>query len=408
MSRPSQRDWYSIRNEDIGSSPPEILIYDRIGESYWDDRPVSARTFVRDLADLDVDELTVRINSPGGSVYDGIAILNALRAHKARVTVYIDGIAASAASFVAMAGDEVIMSRNAEMMIHDAWSFASGNAEDMRRVADDLDRISDNVASIYAERTGGDATEWRSAMREETWYSDAEAVEAGLADRVTSTGSDGGTAAAKASFDLSVFNYAGREAAPAPRTLAPLASAAPEPPAAVTPTERGGSDVAFTDEQTSELREALSLPENATQDQIFEAALDRATAPAAPAASAAPALPDGVVAVEASVLEELRLDAQRGAQARAQQETEARAALVSAAIKDGRIAAARKDHWLTSSRPIRRGPRRRSPRSRRDSCRSRSSATASAPRTTPSRTSTGSAPPPRREPDHGEREHRRV
>ncbi|NKT72948.1 hypothetical protein GS875_05865, partial [Rhodococcus hoagii] len=169
----------------------------------------------------------------------------------------------------------------------------------------------------------------------------------GLADRVTSTGSDGGTAAAKASFELSVFNYAGREAAPAPRTLAPLASAA-RTTGRGHPTERGGSDVAFTDEQTSELREALSLPENATQDQIFEAALDRATAPAAPAASAAPALPDGVVAVEASVLEELRLDAQRGAQARAQQETEARAALVSAAIKDGRIAAARKDHWLTS------------------------------------------------------------
>ncbi|WP_251550287.1 head maturation protease, ClpP-related [Rhodococcus sp. 11-3] len=340
------RDWYSIRNEDTTESPVEILIYDRIGESYWDDRTVSARAFVRDLTALDVDALTVRINSPGGNVYDGIAILNALRAHKATVTVYIDGIAASAASFVAMAGDEVIMSRNAEIMIHDAWSYASGDAEDLRKVADDLDRVSDNIARIYAERAGTDVEVWRAAMRAETWYSDAEAVEAGLADRVTAKSDDGDTAAAKASFDLSVFNYAGRNAAPAPRILAPVASAAPESSAADITTERGGSDVAFTDEQTSELREALSLPEDATQEQIYEALLERATAPAPVAA--APSLPDGVVTVEASVLDELRVAAERGAQARAQQETEARTALVSAAIKDGRIASARRDHWLAA------------------------------------------------------------
>ncbi|AVP67324.1 hypothetical protein C7H75_04785 [Prescottella equi] len=118
-----QREWYTIRNADTTDTPAEVLIYDEIGSSWWGG--VSAKSFAKDLSAVEATDITVRLNSPGGDVFEGIAILNALRNHKARITVYVDGIAASAASFIAMAGDEIVMCRNAEMMIHDAWGTAA-------------------------------------------------------------------------------------------------------------------------------------------------------------------------------------------------------------------------------------------------------------------------------------------
>ncbi|MFI6368917.1 head maturation protease, ClpP-related [Nocardia sp. NPDC050630] len=188
-----------------------MLIYDEI-DPWWG---VSAATFAKDLAQISAENITVRINSPGGDVYEAIALLNTLRGHPARITTVVDGLAASAASFVAMAGDEVVVGRNAELMIHDAWVYASGNAEELRKHAENLDRISNNIASIYAEKAGGTVEEWRAVMQAETWFSAAEAVTAGLADR-TEVGQT--ELAVVARFDLSAFNYAGRHAAPAPRT----------------------------------------------------------------------------------------------------------------------------------------------------------------------------------------------
>ncbi|MFC9769759.1 head maturation protease, ClpP-related, partial [Rhodococcus jostii] len=266
-----RRDWYTIRAQ-TPSAPAEVLIYDEIG---W--YGVTADTFVKDLKALGGDEIVVRINSPGGDVYDGIAILNALRGHKATITTVVDGLAASAASFIAMAGDQIVMRRNSELMIHDSWGMCVGNAEDMHTMAADLDRVSNNIASIYADRAGGTTEGWRQVMRTETWYSAQEAVDAGLADRVDTPPDDDDTAGpdAKASFDLSIFTYAGRRAAPAPKALAAEASntatdvsAAAAPPTDAVPTREGGSDVAFTDEQAGELREALSLPEDATPQDL--------------------------------------------------------------------------------------------------------------------------------------------
>jgi ATP-dependent protease ClpP protease subunit/uncharacterized protein (DUF305 family) len=202
--------WYRIQNS--ASTSAEVLIYDEI-DPWWG---VSAATFARDVAAIDAETITVRINSPGGDVYEGLAILNTLRGHRARVTTVVDGLAASAASFIAMAGDEIVMCRNAEMMIHDASVYAGGNAEVMRKHAENLDRISDNIASIYAERAGGTTEEWRAVMRAETWFSAAEAVAAGLADRTEAAPST--ELAPVARFDLSRFQYAGRHAAPAPHT----------------------------------------------------------------------------------------------------------------------------------------------------------------------------------------------
>lgn len=194
-----------------------VYIYDEIG--FWG---VTAKDFADQLNALQVDEIRVHINSPGGEVWDGITILNTLRGHPAKVTTIVDGVAASSASFIAMGGDEVVMMRNSELMIHDAWGMAVGNAADLADLAARLDAMSDNIASIYAERTGGTTEEWREFMRAETWYSAQEAVDAKLADRVDS--SNAARQDAKNKFDLTIFNYAGRDHAPSP-SRTPRASA---------------------------------------------------------------------------------------------------------------------------------------------------------------------------------------
>lgn len=181
-------DWFRVFNAvsstgddaaSVGPAAAEIFIYDEIGGSFG----VDATELVMAINELATDQINVRINSPGGSVFDAIAIYNALVKSPANVTTYVDALAASAASIVAMAGDEVVMMRGSQMMIHDALGMEFGNAQDMRAMADFLDKQSDNIASIYSARAGDD-TDWRSAMLAETWLFADEAVNIGLADRV--------------------------------------------------------------------------------------------------------------------------------------------------------------------------------------------------------------------------------
>ncbi|MGP9720957.1 head maturation protease, ClpP-related [Corynebacterium sp. AOP40-4SA-5] len=192
----------------------DLLIYGEIG---WD---VQASSVVREIHDLDGADLTLRVNSPGGDVYEGLAIMNALRSHKGTVTAVVEGLAASAASFIAVGGaDRVVMRPTAEVMIHEAMSFVGGNAEDMTKAIADLDRISANLAGIYADKAGGDAGEWRERMKAETWFSAEEAVEAGLADVVE----DGRTVEARHGRPVvtAQFRYQGRRAAPTPTVNRP-------------------------------------------------------------------------------------------------------------------------------------------------------------------------------------------
>lgn len=162
----------------------KVYVYDVVGAA-WD---LTADVFVKQLHALDASGIDLHINSPGGFVWDGIAIYSALKNHKAPVTTYVDGIAASAASFIAMAGDEIVVEKPARMMMHDAQGIGIGNAADMREYADLLDETSDTIAGIYADRAGGKAADWRKAMQANagsgTWYSSHAAVDAGLADRV--------------------------------------------------------------------------------------------------------------------------------------------------------------------------------------------------------------------------------
>jgi ATP-dependent Clp endopeptidase proteolytic subunit ClpP len=173
--------WYSVRAT-AGSS--EVLIYEEIG-SYG----VSAKQFVADLAAISETNLTVRINSPGGDVYDGIAIYNALASRKGTVTCQIDGLAASAASFIAMAGDTVTAHSSAMLMIHKAWGLAIGNDDDMRSTADLLTKIDGQIADLYAARSGKTSAAIMKLMVAETWFTADEAKAAGLVDEVI--GADG-------------------------------------------------------------------------------------------------------------------------------------------------------------------------------------------------------------------------
>ena len=170
------RGWYKIQNLNQGAGTYEVYMYDEIG--FWG---VSAAEFVRELESLDAVQIDLRINSPGGDVWDGIAIYNALCNHPAAVTSYIDGLAASAASFIAQAGGKVMIARNGTMMIHDAEGICIGNAADMMDMAELLDRASNNIADIYAQRCST-VNQWRKSMRAVSWYVGSEAVDIGLAD----------------------------------------------------------------------------------------------------------------------------------------------------------------------------------------------------------------------------------
>lgn len=191
--------FYEIRAE-AGDDHAEILIYSPIGKSYWEDT-VEAKKFVEEINDLDVSTIALRINSPGGSVFDGTAIFNAIVRHKATVTTYIDGLAASIASVIALAGDKVVMADNAMFMIHNPWTVAVGNSDDMRKTAEVLDKIRDVMVRVYDKKASLEADAIRDAMAEETWYDADEALDAGFVDEVV----DGRDISAISHFDASAL-----------------------------------------------------------------------------------------------------------------------------------------------------------------------------------------------------------
>jgi len=176
-----------------------IDVYDEIGDGGMFGEGVSAKDFAAQLASVK-GPLDVHINSYGGSVKDGIAITSAIRAHKAPKRTIVDGMACSAASVIMQAGDERIVQPGAMVMIHDASTGIYGNATEMAKVAEELDKFSDNIAKVYADRAGGTPEQWRAAMRDETWYTADEALGAGLADRIGD-----GSASLPGELDLSAF-----------------------------------------------------------------------------------------------------------------------------------------------------------------------------------------------------------
>ncbi|WP_145111171.1 head maturation protease, ClpP-related [Cereibacter sediminicola] len=174
--------WYAIRARGCGreDARAEVAIYDEIG-AYG----VSAKGFLAELGALpDAAPIDLRLNSPGGSVFDAVAIYNALQRHAGRVTVWIDGIAASAASYVAMAGDEIVMPENAFLMIHDPAGLVMGTAGDMRAMAEALDKVKASLVAGYAAKSGRPSEEIAALMAAETWFDAGDALTLGLATRM--------------------------------------------------------------------------------------------------------------------------------------------------------------------------------------------------------------------------------
>ncbi|MFG2372562.1 head maturation protease, ClpP-related [Streptomyces sp. NPDC048504] len=178
--------WYRITNA-ADPDEAELLLYDEIG-GWWG---ANAEDFIAELAQVTAPNLRVRINSPGGSVFEGIAIANALRSFAGTVTCQVDGIAASIASVIAMAADRVEMAPQTMLMIHDASGLCYGTAAEMEEMGELLDLLSDNIADAYAARAGGTREQWRDLMRAESWYLPDDAVEAGLADEAILTPKSG-------------------------------------------------------------------------------------------------------------------------------------------------------------------------------------------------------------------------
>lgn len=179
--------WYTIRNAAASDERhAEILIYDEIAGGPWAEMfgLVSAKQFVRDLQALDVDSITLRVNSPGGDVYDGVAIFNALVDHPAKVTVKVDGLAASIASVIMLAGDERHIGTGAEVMIHNPWTFAMGEADDLRKTAGRLEEIRESILDVYEQRTTMSRAVAAAFMDDEKWFGASAALEAGFATQV--------------------------------------------------------------------------------------------------------------------------------------------------------------------------------------------------------------------------------
>lgn len=201
----------------------DIFLYDSIVSSedeaeWWGG--VAPESFVKAVYAVDPSHtINLRVNSPGGSVFAARSMEQALRSHKGKVVVHIDGLAASAATFIAMAGDEIVMSKGAMFMIHKAWTGMWGNAEDLRKEADLLDKIDGTLAETYADKTGKDIaaiTEWMAA---ETWFTAQEALDAGFATSIAE-------AEAKAlAWDLSAYSNAPK----AERQTQPEPAPTPEP-----------------------------------------------------------------------------------------------------------------------------------------------------------------------------------
>lgn len=203
----NDRDWYEVKAADDDGNA-EIRIYDVIGWPF-----VEADQFLNELDSLQADNIKIRINSPGGSVFEGMAIYNAIADHKANIVTQVDSLAASMASIIALAGDERHIYRNAQYMIHNPWGIMLGDHRDFRHEADLLESIRDQLAEIYVQATGKKMEDIQQWMDDETWFTGAKAVEAGFMTEATTAG------AANARFDLSMFGNAPESNAPTKKDL---------------------------------------------------------------------------------------------------------------------------------------------------------------------------------------------
>lgn len=303
---------------------------------------------VLDALPESVTQIILRINSPGGEVFEAMSILNMLRAHKASVLGVVDGLAASAGSVIAVGCDETVMSPGTTMMIHSPSSIAWGNAAEMRKTADVLDNIEESIISIYRDKAGESA--WGELLAAETWYTAQQAVETGLADRVGIVKDAGETSTAGADEEDPVDPLEGDDvedlyqSARAHLGLRPIgASASPKLPSSSEsgqPKEQKEA-LNMSDAFLATVRDRLGVTDANASEETVIAALDEALTESAdtPTASAVTP-PAGTQLIEDSVLDSLRADAAAGREARQQQISDRRDGMIQNALSEGRITAA--------------------------------------------------------------------
>jgi ATP-dependent Clp protease, protease subunit len=203
----------------VKDSELTIEVYGVIGMSFWEDGITASQVSEQlSAAAGKASSVKVRINSPGGSCFEGVTIYNLLRSCGLPVTTVVDGLAASAASIIAMAGDKIQMGQGTMLMIHPAWMMAAGSADDLRKEADILDKITGQMVGIYAKRSGQKADAIAALVALETWMTPDEALEIGFADEMTDE--QGDTASVAAAFDLSIFAHTPESLITAPTTAA--------------------------------------------------------------------------------------------------------------------------------------------------------------------------------------------
>lgn len=195
------QSWYAINNKAETPDVAEVLIYDEIGA--WG---VDAKSFATDFRAITAGTINVRLNTPGGSVFDGTAIHNAIKSHPAQVVMHVEGVAASAGSFIMLAGDEIRMADNAYVMIHNSSGGVGGGAKEMRGYAELLDKIDGNIAMMYSAKTGKGADHYRELMDAETWFTAEEAKSEGLVDTVYTAKPAKAAAPAKAASYSTIYN----------------------------------------------------------------------------------------------------------------------------------------------------------------------------------------------------------
>tara|TARA_R110000822_G_scaffold112812_4_gene243810 strand:+ start:7481 stop:8734 length:1254 start_codon:yes stop_codon:yes gene_type:complete len=187
-------NWYNIKN--LSSNSTEVVIYDEIGQ--WG---IDSKAFIDEIKEISTENVLLRINSPGGSVIDGLAIHDAIKRMPQKVTAQIEGLAASIATIIALGADEITMSQNSLFMIHNVWGGETGGAKDMRKAADLMEKMGDRLVNIYVSKTGKDESEIRNWMDEETWFTADEALEAGFINYIEKP------IALAAKFDVKKLNY---------------------------------------------------------------------------------------------------------------------------------------------------------------------------------------------------------
>jgi len=343
-------------SSDTGETVGELWLYGVVG-GWW--RGFDAESVSNALRGMDVDVLHVRIHSPGGYASDGVAIANLLRNHRARVVVVVDGLAASAASVIAVAGDEIIMCPGSQLMIHDASTYAYGNAAELRNVADWIDGQSANYSTIYAHKAGSTPEFWRTVMTANqglgTWYGGEAAVAAKLADRVgtlTAIGSppvapeddfDEGDdeLLARAEHDLQIL-----ETCVPASVRAAWNGERPKPPTAsadgsTTPKERSSLVTRISDAAATTIGQKLGVAEDADEATLL-AALDEALNERS---EPTPTVPAGHVVVPQARLDDLEAGARAGTAAAQKLHDQEREAFLDANAR--KFATANRAAWAT-------------------------------------------------------------